>query len=101
MSAVKGSIDRRREGSDEIVALVGELDMDDVQGLRALLGEVAGMSGRVVVDMSETDFIDSTVIGAILLAHRDGCAIVLRNAHGEPRRALDIAGALDVVGLED
>jgi anti-anti-sigma factor len=96
-----GRVERRDSNGETIVAIVGDVDMADVSDLRALLHEVAGDRRRVVVDLSEATFVDSAVIGALLLVDRDGCHVVLRGAHGEPRRALDIAGVLDVVEVED
>ncbi len=78
-----------------IVALHGELDVVSAYGLALALVEVAGST--LVVDLSGLTFMDSTGIGALvmaknrILADRRG-ELVLTRPGGIVRRALEIVG---------
>jgi anti-anti-sigma factor len=76
------------------VALQGEHDVHDAPQLRQLLLEDLADSPRLVLDVSETAFVDSTVVAVILSAHRrrrnagGGIAVVL--GEGVLRRMFEI-----------
>ncbi len=79
------------------VALHGEHDVNDAPQLRQLLLEDLAASPRLVLDVSDTAFIDSTVVAVILSAHRrrrnaggggGGVAVVLGD--GVLRRMFEI-----------
>ncbi len=78
-----------------VVALHGELDIASADGLAEALVEVAGST--LVVDLSDLTFIDSTGIGALvlarnrILAHGQG-ELVLSRPGGIVRRVLEIVG---------
>jgi anti-sigma B factor antagonist len=81
-----------------LVTLEGELDLaraDELAGLLALAIDAAP-AGRVVVDMSAVEFIDSTIMQVLLRAHRQaeaaGVALLLRGLGGHPRTMLELAG---------
>ena len=85
------------ESGDAIVlALVGELDLYNAPAVRkALLEAVARAPRRLVVDLTEVTFVDSTMLGALVearagLADRD--AFVLAAPGPEVRRALEVSG---------
>jgi anti-sigma B factor antagonist len=70
--AIEFTIEDRRVGADtHIVAVKGEIDLftapDFKQRVAAPID--AGMS-RVIVDLSETTFIDSSSLGVLIGAHR-------------------------------
>jgi anti-anti-sigma factor len=78
-----------------VVRLGGELDLynaDDVR--RALAGAIDGGAGRIVVDMSEVDFVDSTALGVLIEARSklgyDG--VLLAAPQLETRRTLEVSG---------
>jgi anti-anti-sigma factor len=76
-----------------IVALEGEHDVNDAGALRRLLDEELAGQSRIVVDLSRTVFVDSTVVAAILGAHRrrrgeGGVSVVLGD--GVLRRMFEI-----------
>jgi anti-sigma B factor antagonist len=79
-----------------VVCLAGELDLHNADAVRAaLLAAASDEPDRVVVDLEEVTFLDSTVLG-ILVEARAG----LRNRRGfllaapgrETRRALEVSG---------
>jgi|SRR3954451_14853083 len=76
------------------VALHGEHDVYDAPQLRRLLLEDLADRPRLVLDVSDTAFIDSTVVAVILSAHRrrrnDGGGIALVLGDGVLRRMVEI-----------
>jgi len=79
-----------------VVALAGELDLYNAEGLRAALLECcSGEPERLVIDLAGVSFIDSTALGVLiearsLLANRR--AFVLAAPGLETRRALEVSG---------
>jgi anti-sigma B factor antagonist len=79
-----------------VVRLTGELDLYNAPALReALLDCVARSPSRLVLDLAEVTFVDSTTLGALIevrskLGSRDG--LVLAAPGLETRRALEISG---------
>jgi anti-sigma B factor antagonist len=79
-----------------VVRLGGELDLYNAEQVRAALGHACSDApARVVVDLSEVEFVDSTALGVLIEArtklanHR---AFVLAAPGLETRRALQISG---------
>ena len=65
-----GSVDLVRTDGTAVLYLRGDVDMVLADELREAIAE--GMSGRrLVLDLTHATFIDSTVIGALVAAHRD------------------------------
>jgi anti-sigma B factor antagonist len=79
-----------------IVKLGGELDLYNAPQVRDALNHAcSGSPQRVVVDLSEVDFIDSTALGVLIEARTrlDNRRAFLLAAPGlETRRALEISG---------
>jgi anti-sigma B factor antagonist len=80
-----------------VVRLAGELDLYNADVVRDSLLEATddGQPDRVVVDLSEVDFIDSTTLGVLIeartkLANRR--SFLLAAPGLETRRALQISG---------
>jgi anti-sigma B factor antagonist len=80
-----------------IVRLAGELDLYNVGPVRTALFDACnnGPPERIVVDLSEVEFIDSTALGVLIeartkLANRK--AFLLAGPRLETRRALQISG---------
>lgn len=53
----------------QIVAIAGYVDVDTAPELDAALAELAS-AGRVIVDLSKADFLDSTGIGVLVKAKK-------------------------------
>ncbi len=85
----------RRDGAI-VIHLVGELDLYNAPEVRtALLGLVAEQPERLVVDLSEVDFVDSTALGVLIEARTklENRQTFLLAAPGlETHRALAISG---------
>jgi anti-sigma B factor antagonist len=57
-------------GDPPVIRADGELDMAAAPDLRGMLAQlIVERTKRVVVDLSEATFIDSTTIGALVAAH--------------------------------
>ena len=85
-----------RQGDALVVRLGGELDLYNAPQVReALKDACADSPQRVVVDLSEVEFIDSTALGVLIEARTklDNRRAFLLAAPGlETRRALEISG---------
>lgn len=85
----------RRNGA-VVVRLVGELDLYNAPEMReALLGLAAEAPERLVVDLAEVDFIDSTALGVLIEARTklpNRQAFLLAAPGLETHRALTISG---------
>jgi anti-sigma B factor antagonist len=79
-----------------VVALAGELDLYNAHIVRdALLECAAETPQRLVVDLSEVKFIDSTALGVLIEARTrmaNRRAFLLASPGLETRRALEVSG---------
>jgi anti-sigma B factor antagonist len=85
-----------RTGDAVVVHLAGELDLYNAGIVReALLGSAAESPGRLVVDLAEVEFIDSTTLGVLVETKRalqDGRPLFLAAPGTAARRALELTG---------
>ena len=85
-----------REGDACVVRLGGELDLYNAPQVRQALTEAcADAPGRVVVDLSDVEFVDSTALGVLIEARtrlNNRRAFLLAAPGLETRRALEISG---------
>jgi anti-anti-sigma factor len=94
-------------GDAIVVRLGGDLDLYNVEQVRAALAGAADRAaGRVVVDLEQVEFVDSTALGALVEARRGlgGGAFRLAAPQPEVRRALEVSGLdrhLDVCATVD
>lgn len=86
----------RREGGAIVVHLVGELDLYNAPAVRsALLELTAEQPERLVVDLGEVDFVDSTALGVLIEARTkltNRRSFLLAAPGLETHRALQISG---------
>ena len=79
-----------------VVRLGGELDLYNAHVVRdALVGACANGPNRLVVDLSEVEFMDSTALGVLIEARtklENGRAFILAAPALETKRALQISG---------
>jgi anti-sigma B factor antagonist len=85
-----------RNGGVTVVRLAGELDLYNAEAVREALGEaVADEPERLVVDLGNVEFLDSTALGVLVEARAklsNRRAFMLAAPGLEPRRALEVAG---------
>lgn len=86
----------RRERGVVVVALAGELDLYNANDVReALVGVCAEEPPRLIVDLAEVTFIDSTALGVLIEARSrmaNRRAFLLAAPGMETKRALEISG---------
>jgi anti-anti-sigma factor len=89
-------VDSARDGSRHVVALAGELDIITAAPLADEITRVeATEADRIVIDLSEVRFIDSTGIKLLLQVsdrNADGDRLRLVRAPDEVHRVLRVAG---------
>jgi anti-anti-sigma factor len=78
-----------------VVRLAGELDHYNAEEVRAALTRaIEGSPRRVVVDMADVEFVDSTALGVLIEARsklgRDGLALAAPQL--DTRRTLQVSG---------
>ena len=84
----------RRNGA-LVLHLVGEIDLYNANQVReALLEALDSRPTRVVVDLSEVDFVDSTALGVLVEARSrlGGIGLLLAGPQRETRRTLQVSG---------
>lgn len=85
-----------RLGGGVVVRLAGELDLYNAHQVReALLACSAENPVRLVVDLGEVQFVDSTALGVLVEARsrmEDKQAFLLAAPGAETRRALEVSG---------
>ena len=94
------------QGGITVVALVGELEVSEAPALRDLLGTlVAGPQSRVLLDLAQVSFIDSSGIGVLVGAHRRaeeaGARIGLAAPNAGVRRVFELTRTDRVLRLYD
>lgn len=89
-----GAIDR--QNGAVVVRLVGELDLYNAPEVRAALLQIcAEQPERLVVDLGEVDFVDSTALGVLIEARTrldNRRSFLLASPQLETHRALTISG---------
>ena len=88
-----------------VVRLVGELDLYNAPEVRTALLEVcAEQPERLVVDLGEVDFVDSTALGVLIEARtklENRQAFLLASPGLETHRALTISGLDQHLSVHD
>ena len=78
-----------------VVRLGGELDLYNAEEVRAALADaIARSPERIVIDMADVEFVDSTALGVLIEARsklgRDGLALAAPQL--DTRRTLQVSG---------
>jgi anti-sigma B factor antagonist len=92
-----------RHNGGMVVRLAGELDLYTVGEVRTALAQaVEHAPERLVVDLGEVDFLDSTALGALVEAGRGlEMRILLAAPRPEVRRALEVSGLASHFDVRD
>jgi anti-sigma B factor antagonist len=79
-----------------VIRLVGELDLYNAPAIRSALVEVCDeQPGRLIVDLADVDFVDSTALGVLIEARArlaNHQSFLLAAPGRETHRALTISG---------
>ena len=96
------------DGGDGVVILRGEHDLATTSDLGGALGRVRVQAKRIVIDLSECEFLDSSVLGVLIGELRrareraSGLIIVLPEGRAiSVRRTLELTGLLDVFDVRE
>jgi anti-sigma B factor antagonist len=86
--------------------LMGELDLATAPELDLVLAQLtADGHDRVLIDLSELQFMDSTGLGSIVRAHdnadANGNHVLVRLGKPQVRRLFEITGLLERLDIED
>jgi anti-sigma B factor antagonist len=104
-----GSDEFRTEITDEagrpVVRVHGEIDIATADRFRATIAESLQRDSRLVIDLAETSFMDSTGLSVLIRAYHDTGrvkeAVQLRAVPAAVRRTLEISGISELVTLVD
>ena len=93
-----------RSAEQTVVHVAGEIDMETAPALKEGLLELADEGvERVVVDMAQTEFIDSTGLHALVVAVRQlrelGGDLVVKSPSPNAARVLELSGLTAVVQI--
>ncbi|QGG95585.1 STAS domain-containing protein [Actinomarinicola tropica] len=105
MSNGRGDDEFRVEVVDEagrpVVRVRGEIDVATAERFREAIAESLERDARLVIDMSDTSFMDSTGLSALIRAYHDTGrvkeAVQLRAVRPPVLRTLEISGISDLV----
>jgi anti-sigma B factor antagonist len=88
------------EGGTPVVSLSGELDLTNIERVRSSIGDVltAG-TGRLVVEMSELAFMDSSGLAMLASFARKVPEIELRDPSPIVRRLIDLSGLAEILNV--
>ena len=94
------------ERETKVVALEGEIDLATVPEAERLITEAeAGNPGRLVIDLSQVTFMDSSGLRVLLTAHRraeeDGRSFALVKGSDTVNRLLEVTGLAERLELLD
>jgi anti-anti-sigma factor len=99
------AIRSERDGDTQLVALLGELDIDGAPAVEdELTAAAASDAARIVIDLSRLEFIDSTGLRMIVMAcERDADAgrISIRRGPKQVHRVFEITDLADRLPFED
>ncbi len=87
------------------VAVIGRLTADCAENFRRFMDESLGHNNRIVLDLSEMDYIDSTGLGAIVYVLQrvsdSSGALKLAALQTKPRVVFDITKAYKIFEIYD
>ena len=98
-------IDVIGDGADLVIKLDGELDMASAGTLRACLESIDARCRRVILDLANLRYMDSSGIGVVVEAYQrlqpDLRGLVLRSPQRTVQRVLELSGLGSVMKIED
>lgn len=100
-----GHIGVESEGEAVVLVLLGEHDLSTVPDVRAAVDEAVGSGRDVIVDLAQTEFIDSSILGVLVAGYRRVTAesephrsfAVVARPEGPVTRLFDLVAISDVI----
>ena len=101
-AASRATVERTPDSPGEpVIKICGEVDMSNVVTVENdITNALSGRPPRVVLDLSELDFIDSSGIAVLLRAAEKTERLELRNPSSTVQRIIEATGLTDVLPLE-
>jgi anti-sigma B factor antagonist len=101
VSVEPARIEVQSDNGVAVVALIGDFDLASKEQLQQQFQALREANcRRVVLDLSQTRFLDSTMLGALVRAQQDGLGITIRAASGIAQRALEVTGLATIFQSE-
>ncbi len=92
------------DGDDVVLSVTGDLDLSSVPSFRRAIRRLEAPAGRVVVDLTGVDLLDSAgiglLVGARLRVRREGSSLIVRCREGRVAELLRATEVADLLGLE-
>ena len=99
--APEGRAEITDEAGVPLIKLVGELDLSNVDSVRATIdATVSSAPERIVFDLSGLDFLDSSGIALLLFAAAKSGSVQLRYPSEIVRRIIEVTGLADVLHMD-
>jgi anti-sigma B factor antagonist len=99
------SISSHRDGDATVVAPVGEVDLVSVDEVRTQVRDAAGASRRVVLDLRQVTFMDSSALRLLVeaqqLAEQDGFSFAVVRGPASLERLFEVTGLDGRLELHD
>jgi anti-anti-sigma factor len=97
------SVRERLQDDVRVLQVAGEIDLATAPALAQALAD-AETESRLVLDLTDVEFLDSAGLHVLLAAARDRAAAghrfgVISPLGSAPRRLIDLTGVADAVGL--
>jgi anti-anti-sigma factor len=99
-------VEQHSDARGVVLVLSGELDLASAPEVEAALADVGALTGqRVLFDLTELTFMDSTGVSVLVRAKQDadagGYTVAIRAPNGQVHRLLELVGLLNRLDVED
>jgi anti-sigma B factor antagonist len=96
------SVSLEEDGDGLVVRLAGDFDLLSAPEAAEALGAACDRGGRIVVDLADVTFMDSSGLQALVAARRradrDGCSLLVGRISEPVRQVLELTHTLDWLG---
>jgi anti-anti-sigma factor len=101
-AAPVGTAEVKSEGGGIVViALIGEIDLSNVERVRELITpSVSGAGHRLVFELGALDFLDSSGIALLLWAAAQTETVELRQPSPIVRRIIEVTGLTEILHMD-
>jgi anti-sigma B factor antagonist len=94
------TVTTRREGDTPVVILSGELDLSNTEHVRSYLEDaLAGGNERLVFELSNLEFMDSSGIALLASAAQRVQEVEIRDPPATVRRLLELTGLTEILRI--
>jgi anti-sigma B factor antagonist len=99
--ASRASVECAGDTDPPVIRICGEVDMSNVVSVETgIANAMVGRPERIVLDLSELRFIDSSGIAVLLRAAEKTQRVELRNPSSVVKRIIEATGLSDVLPIE-